>query len=338
MSQPFRVLSIDGGGIRGLIPALLLQELERLAGRPVCELFDLIAGTSTGGILALALARPGTDGRPAYSAADMVELYEKQGSEIFSRSIWHRARALGNAFEEKYPTGPVEQVLGRYFGETRLSEALTNVLITSYEIEERRPFFFKSHNAKKDTADDFPMRAAARSTSAAPTYFEPAKVTVSTPHGYQALVDGGVYANNPAMCAYVEALTKWEPERIVLLSLGTGEAVEPIAYKSAKDWGLVNWAQPILNVVFDGVSDTVDYQLRSLAGQDRGKLADYWRLQLRLAPGHDAMDDTSEENLRGLRAAAEQLVAGSPAALAQICAAVAPGAGPDPAAGTGPVT
>ena len=320
MARPFRILSIDGGGIRGLIPALVLQEIERLSGRPVSDLFDLIAGTSTGGILALALVRPGANGRPAFSAGDMVELYEQQGSEIFSRSVWHWARALGNAFEEKYPSGPVERVLGRYFGETRLAEALTNVLITSYEIEERRPFFFKSHNAKKAAADDFAMRDAARSTSAAPTYFEPARVPTSGATGYQALVDGGVYANNPAMCAYVEALCKWTPERIVLLSLGTGEAVQPIPYKSAKDWGLVNWAQPILNVVFDGVSDTVDYQLRSLVGQDTGKLTDYWRMQVRLKPGQDAMDDTSEANLRGLREAAEQLIAGSPAALAQLSA------------------
>jgi len=330
MSRPFRILSIDGGGIRGMIPALVLQEIERVAGRPISGLFDLIAGTSTGGILALALTRPGADGRPAYSAEDLVQLYERQGSEIFSRSIWHRARALGNAFEEKYPTAPVERVLDHYFGETRLSEALTNVLVTGYEIEERRPFFFKSHNAKKDPADDFPMRQAARATSAAPTYFEPAKLPTSGPRGYQALVDGGVYANNPAMCAYVEALCKWAPERIALLSLGTGEAVQPIPYKSAKDWGLVNWAQPILNVVFDGVSDTVDYQLRSLAGQDTGKLADYWRLQVRLSPGQDAMDDTSEENLRALRKTAEQLIAGSPAALSQVCEAVSPAEPPGP--------
>jgi patatin-like phospholipase/acyl hydrolase len=319
MPRPFRILSIDGGGIRGLIPALVLQDIERATGRRTAELFDLIAGTSTGGILALALTRPGADGRPAYSASDLVELYEQEGDVIFSRSVWHRARALGNAFEEKYPTAPVERVLEQYFGETRLSQALSNVLVTAYELEERRPFFFKSHNARVNPADDFPMRLAARATSAAPTYFEPARVPVLTPPGYQALVDGGVYANNPAMCAYVETLCKWAPESIALLSLGTGEAIQPIPYRSARDWGLVNWAQPILNVVFDGVSDTVDYQLRNLTSSDTGKLKAYWRLQTRLQPGQDAMDDASEENLRTLRESAEALIAHSPAALAQVC-------------------
>jgi len=327
MSRAFRVLSIDGGGIRGLIPALVLEEVERATGRRIAELFDLIAGTSTGGILALALTRPGPDGRPAYSAADLVQLYEREGGTIFSRSIWHRARGFGNAFEEKYPTGPMEQVLEQYFGDTRLAQALTNVLVTGYELEERRPFFFKSHNARADPADDFPMKLAARATSAAPTYFEPAKVPSAAPPGYQALVDGGVFANNPAMCAYVEALRKWGPENIVMLSLGTGEAVQPIPYRSARNWGLVNWAQPILSVVFDGVSDTVDYQLRALASADTGKLRGYWRLQTRLEHGTDAMDDASDENLQALRETAQRLIAHSPAALAQVCAEVC---GPGP--------
>ncbi|NJD10182.1 MAG: patatin, partial [Gemmatimonadetes bacterium] len=92
--QPFRILSIDGGGIRGIIPALVLQEIERITGRPIAGSFDLIAGTSTGGILALGLARPGPAGGPAFSAAELVQLYEREGGVIFSRSLWHRVRAL----------------------------------------------------------------------------------------------------------------------------------------------------------------------------------------------------------------------------------------------------
>ncbi|NJD09202.1 MAG: patatin, partial [Gemmatimonadetes bacterium] len=273
---------------------------------------------------------PRPAGGPAVSAAELVQLYGREGGVIFSRSLWHRVRALGNAFEEKYPAAPIERVLQRYFGETRLAEALTHVLVTGYEIEERRPFIFKSHNARKDpAAGDFPMRLAARATAAAPTYFEPAQVAAAVPSGYQALIDGGVFANNPAMCAYVEALCKWAPERIVLVSLGTGETVQPIPYRAAKNWGLVNWAQPILDVVFDGVSDAVDYQLRQLAGQDTGKLARYWRLQARLAPGGDALDAADADNLRALRRSAAQLLEASAAPLAEICAAIAPQDEPD---------
>ena len=99
MPQPIRILSIDGGGIRGIIPAMVLAELERRARGPICTLFDLIAGTSTGGILALGLAKPNGDRKPAYSAADLIELYEKEGKTIFATPAWHRWPIIGFLYE-----------------------------------------------------------------------------------------------------------------------------------------------------------------------------------------------------------------------------------------------
>ncbi|MEO1088356.1 MAG: patatin-like phospholipase family protein, partial [Acidobacteriota bacterium] len=94
-----KILAIDGGGIRGLIPALVLEAMEEKTGRPVSEIFDLVAGTSTGGILALGLVRPGDGGGPAYSAADLAELYERRGGQIFTSSGWHRLRSVGGLGE-----------------------------------------------------------------------------------------------------------------------------------------------------------------------------------------------------------------------------------------------
>ena len=295
----FRILSLDGGGIRGIIPALVLAELERRSGRPTEELFDLIAGTSTGGILALGLTRPGPEGKPAYSALEMVSLYEKDGSNIFDRSIWHRVKAIGNLADEKYPSEGITTVLDARFGETMLSETLTPVLVTSYDIEERAPYFFKSHRARLEPQRDHPMRDAARATSAAPTYFAPAKImTGRRPGGYKALVDGGVYANNPAACALVEGICFFNQrlDDVVMLSLGTGEYTRPILHEDARNWGLAKWAQPILNVVFDGVSDTVNYQIQSLLTKG-GTSGRYLRVQPTLTDDNDDMDDASEDNL-----------------------------------------
>ena len=100
----FKILSIDGGGIRGIIPAIVLEELERTTGKPISTLFDLIAGTSTGGILALGLTRPGPDGAAKYSAGDLVGLYRREGQRIFSRSLLYRVTALGRLSKPKYPT------------------------------------------------------------------------------------------------------------------------------------------------------------------------------------------------------------------------------------------
>src|SRR5436305_11953922 len=104
------VLAIDGGGIRGIIPAMVLAEIERRAGRPTATMFDLISGTSTGGIIAVALTRPGPDGKPAWSAAQLVELYEQQGPAIFARRPGMLA-PLHGIIDERYDAGALESVL-----------------------------------------------------------------------------------------------------------------------------------------------------------------------------------------------------------------------------------
>jgi uncharacterized protein len=293
-----KLLSIDGGGIRGLIPALVLQEIERHTKRPIAESFDLIAGTSTGGILAMGLATPDGDGKPAYSARQLIEIYDQRGRDIFARSFWKGMSSVGGLADERYDHRPLERVLGEYFGEIPLASALTNVLISSYDIEAREPFFFKSW---RENTNATAMREAARATSAAPTYFEPARVVAD--NRMRTLVDGGVFVNNPAMSAYAEARRLWpNEERILLVALGTGELTRPIRYEEARSWGLVQWAVPLLNVVFDGVADAVDYQLRNIIGDD------YLRLQTELDIASDDLDNASRANIEALKAEAKRLL------------------------------
>lgn len=300
MPNVIKILSIDGGGIRGLIPAVVLSKLERLTGQPTAHLFDLVAGTSTGGILALGLSRPGPDGRPLYSADKMAELYEKEGRYIFESSLWRKIRSIGSLVEEKYPAHGIETVLQRFFGASRLKDACTDVLVPSYEIERRTPFFFRSAMARKRADYDFPMWQAARATSAAPTYFEPAKVPAGQDHW--ALIDGGVIANNPAVCALVEARASFpEATEFLVVSVGTGVRVKRFAVDDAKKWGAAHWIRPVLDIVLDGSSATVDYQLRQLSD------AEYHRFQVSLQPGEDAMDDVRPKTLRNLRLLAESM-------------------------------
>src|ERR671910_191523 len=170
-----KVLSIDGGGIRGIIPAMVLAEIEGRTGKRSAEVFDLVAGTSTGGILALGLNKPGQDGGPEYSAKKLIELYETEGGKIFDRSVWHRIHSVGGLAEEKYPATGIEEVAKRYFKDVRLAEAITEILVAAYEIEKRGPWFFKRRHARDQAreGDNFLLREVARATSAAPTYFEP---------------------------------------------------------------------------------------------------------------------------------------------------------------------
>jgi patatin-like phospholipase/acyl hydrolase len=300
------VLAIDGGGIRGLIPAVVLAELERRAGRQSYELFDLIAGTSTGGILACGLCAP--DPLPA---EQLVAIYEEEGPEIFDRSVWQRVRSAEGLLDEKYDDAALDRALERFLGGKRLAESSPDLIVPAYDMSAPGPYFFKSRNARERPDEDFPLSVVARATAAAPTYFEP------LPVGARALVDGGVFAANPAMSAFAEVLRFHPGAEVVLLSLGTGQRTRKRRFADIDDWGLVEWARPILDVVFDGVSDAVDYQLRHALGDDR-----YWRLQVELTRASDDLDDASPENLRELRAHAEELIAARSADLDEVVAAL----------------
>src|SRR3954453_8958629 len=289
-----RVLSIDGGGIRGLIPALVLAEVERRSQKQIFELFDLIAGTSTGGILACALCAP--DPLPA---EQLVALYEGEGPAIFDRSIWQRIRSAEGLLDEKYDSGALDRAPERFLSDKRLSESSPDLRLAAYNMGDPGPYFFKSRKAR-DEGEDFPLSQVARATSAAPTYFEPAELTG------RALVDGGVFAANPAMCAFAEVMRFQPAADVVLLSRATGPRTRQRHFADVKDWGLIEWPKPILDVVFDGVSDAVDYQLRH--SLDEGK---YWRLQVELTHANDDLDDASGANLAGVRAHAERLIAES---------------------------
>ena len=288
-----RVLSIDGGGIRGLIPALVLTELERRSGRRVFELFDLIAGTSTGGILACALCAP-----QPLPAAELVTLYEDEGPKIFDRNVFQRIRSGEGLIDERYDADALDRALERFLADKRLAEARPDLLVPAYNMTEPGPYFFKTRKARENPGqEDFPLSVVARATAAAPTYFEPLEVNEV------ALVDGGVFAGNPAMSAFAEVLRFQPTAEVLLLSLGTGQRTRKRTFDQIKDWGLVEWAKPILDVVFDGMSDVVDYQLEHALADGR-----YWRLQTELDLASDDLDDASEGNLRLLRRHGEDLI------------------------------
>ena len=313
-----KVLCIDGGGIRGLIPALVLAEIERRTGRRIAELVDLVAGTSTGGILACGLTRPGPDGAPLYSAEELAGIYVEEGPRIFRRSLLKRVFSVEGLVDERYEDDGLNAALDRYLGDARLSDALTDVLATAYDIKDRFAFFFRSARARDDPAYDFPLVQVARATGAAPSYFEPAEVTDVAGARTYPLIDGGVYAVNPSMCAYADVVAAERAGELeLMLSLGTGEHTRSYSFEQTRWWGQLEWARPILDMVFDGVADTIEFEAATLMG-DR-----YVRLQTALDEASDDFDDASEENLAALRVEAVQLIAASGEKLDRACAILA---------------
>lgn len=300
---------MDGGGVRGLLTAVILEELCRRVPGWLRKV-DLVAGTSTGGIIALGLAK-GLD------PADLRALYHGAFPRIFRDSLADDIRDLGRLIGAEYDTKGLERELRRTFGATRLQDLKVRVLITAFDLdneaerpEERcwKPKFF--HNFPGPDSDGA-LRAAevALFTSAAPTYFPSVA-------GY---IDGGVVANNPAMAALAQtqdsrARIRPRPEldQISLLSIGTGRVLSRIAGRR-KDWGVAQWAGPLVRLMFDGLDGVPDYQCRQLLGRRYLRLnhifppgrevdLDDWRARDRLVEiGETGMDSELEKASAWLR-------------------------------------
>jgi uncharacterized protein len=306
-----RILSLDGGGIRGILPGQILvileEKLKTKTGNDkarIADFFDLIAGTSTGGILACALLCPDSanPSHARFTASEVVNLYLERGDEIFNIPFFHKIRTAGGTLDEKYPPDELEKALKDYFNELKLSQLLRPCLITAYDIQRRQAHFFTSHDALMKEGWDFYVKDVARATSAAPTYFDCADIRSLTGISYP-LIDGGVYVNNPAICAYAEVHHKFgvTAKQMAILSIGTGYEKKSYEYKEAKDWGMVGWIKPLINIMMSGVSEVVDYQLNEIFHAVKAP-DQYLRINTVLPiTVNPEMDDASGKNLMALK-------------------------------------
>ena len=318
--KKIKILSIDGGGIRGIIPGVILTYLEKrlqqitATNLKIGDFFDFVAGTSTGGILACLYLVPGEDGKAKYSANDAVQLYAKDGQEIFARSFFEK-NIFYSLLRPKYRVEHLEKYLGQFFGDVKLNQLIKPCLITAYEIAQRSAVLFTSADAN-DSLRNFFVRDVARATSAAPTYFSPAHIQ-SDEGQFFSLTDGGVYANNPALCAYAEARkikfkTLFNDAKadcpsandMLIVSIGTGTVKKQYHYEDFENAGTVKWLEPIIDILMAANSETVDYQLtkmyETLSAADS---EDYHRIEPPLFEACPEMDDASPENLEKLKQA-----------------------------------
>jgi patatin-like phospholipase/acyl hydrolase len=262
--SPYRILSFDSGGIRGILTAALLERLEQ-AHPGFLGMVDLFAGTSTGGILALGLAAGKTP-------AEAMQLYEVHGRQVFADSPWDDLQDAGNAFGAEYSNAGLKQVLQEQFGERRLGDLPQRVLISSFDLDNGggnplvldglrtwKPKFF--HNFPGFGSDETAKVVdVALRTAAAPSF-----VPV-----YQGFIDGGVVANNPSLCALAQALDRGTGGQrlaeVVLFSLGTGRYARYLVTQDA-DWGWTQWARPLIEIMLEGSVDVPHFQASRLLGR-----------------------------------------------------------------------
>lgn len=337
------ILSIDGGGVRGLIPSSILEQLESylqdLDGPDVriVDYFDLIAGTSTGGLITAMLSSPSRENpkRPMFTAAEVTQFYMKYANTIFpqARGPFGTIRKSLKALKgPKYKPEGLDDLLEKYFHDDRfLDSMLTHVIIPSFDIKFQQPVFFSSMRAREDALENAPMRYVCRATSAAPTYFPPVQFTLidkldSERRREFNMIDGGIAANNPTYVAITQVIKEVRSggmcsdrvdyngyDDLLVLSLGTGNQVHSFDTDEVARWGAINWMihqgeTPLIDMAFNASSDMVDYNLNIIFNsQDSSK--NYLRITTDSLKGSEvSLDDASPANLERLVQTAQDLL------------------------------
>lgn len=285
--KPIRILSIDGGGLRGIVAVKFLQWIESVAKRPIYDCFDVFAGTSTGGLIVSALTFRDKSGStaPRYTTGDLEEIYRSHGKTIFPirHPILRPYHSVRGFWWPRFSERGLHQVLQKYFGRHRLADCGKPVFITSYDIDRYNPVYFtsrfinrSSHGYNKNGNANPELVNICRATSAAPTYlpsFSFVYADGSTQNYPVNCVDGGVYVNNPALAAYIEVASHLKDpiystgydnkaEDIFVLSIGTGQTIKSLGRNERR--GTVAWIRPVVELMMQGNSQAVNGQMTAI--------------------------------------------------------------------------
>jgi patatin-like phospholipase/acyl hydrolase len=338
------VLSIDGGGVRGIIPGTILafleSKLQELDGENarIADYFDVVAGTSTGGLVTAMLTAPNSDNRPIYAAKDINQFYlehaprifpENSRNSFFNRVINVFSRLTGPKYDGVYLYTLVRDLLG----DLTIKQTLADVIMPSFDIRHLQPIIFSTKDAKEDVSKNALLSDICLGTSAAPTflpayYFETTDANGNT-RSFD-LIDGGIAANNPTQIAithirremmtgnfeFLDVDQKELSTSLLVLSLGTGIAKHEEKYNSnaASDWGLINWlftngSTPLIDAYGDASADMVDVHVSTLFQSLRAE-KNYLRIQEDKLSGDAAsIDIATTENMNALVEIGNKLLA-----------------------------
>ncbi|KAE8126197.1 hypothetical protein FH972_020938 [Carpinus fangiana] len=335
------ILSIDGGGIRGLIPGTILcfleSELQKLDGEDarIADYFDVIAGTSTGGLVTAMLTSPNEKKRPLFAAKDIKDFYLNHSPKIFPQynfPLFNYATKIIKALSgPKYDGKYLHRLVKEKLGSTRLHQTLTNVVIPTFDIKRLQPTVFSSFEVKKNPSLNALLSDVCIATSAAPTYLPAHYFETKDPAGKVRefhLIDGGIAANNPALLAIGEVtkeVTRGSPHffpikpmdygRFLVISIGTGSSKVEEKYNAheAAKWGLLNWltsngSTPIVDVFSQASADMVDFHLSEVFRALRSEKS-YLRIQDdKLSGKVSSVDIATKKNLDDLVEVGDELL------------------------------
>ena len=310
-----RILSIDGGGIKGIVPAVVLLHLEKLlqdlSNNPssrIHDYFDLFSGASTGAIIIAGLLSPDNHNRPKYSSEEILNLYLNNGQIIFNSSLFQEIKSVSGIVNVKYDPEGLESVFEKYFGKSELKDLLKPSLIPVYDLSRGKNYFFRQQKALTSPRHNYYVKDLLRGATSALTFFPPSQISTVNDQEHRCFIDGGVFANNPALSAYAEFRyhnSKLHAKDTMMLSLGTGRKTTNLDCKVTANWGAAEWLYQGSYLTSNAVSSASDYQLNAVYGNQ----SNYLRLDSTFDDNQNSsMDNTDKDYLDYLISLGESIV------------------------------
>ena len=289
------ILSIDGGGVRGIVAATILQEIEKRINKPLYKVFDLVSGSSVGSLIGGALCLRKADGTPKYSTSDLLDLMLKHSGKIFSNSgIAKNIFAL--IVGPKYSDKNLNSVLKEIFGDVVMKDLITNFIVPSYDLYASQTVMFRNWI---DKYRDIKVSDITRCAVAAPTYFTPKKIIVDNKK--KLLIDSSIVCNNPIIAAYAAAQVLYPNEKLCCLSVGCGTVNKDF---SDLQNSLLYWADRIMFVIIDAGLDAIDYQMSRIIKE----CDTYCRISGNITYSKCDFSDASPGNIQNVKRDAQRIV------------------------------
>ncbi len=290
MKKKILILSIDGGGIRGIIPVKVLQYIEKITGQRVTDIFDLFAGTSTGGLIAagITVRDPYSEfPKPLYNLEFIENIYLNRSSEIFPLTKfqkWYFRKTWSKLISPRYDDKGFNIILEEMFNnkheslkKLKITDCIKPILISSYDIVRNKPIFFKTRYANVEDNYNYSLFDVCKATSSAPTYIAPHLIGKKNNKDRQLCIDGGIYNNNPTISVLIEVYKHYSyyfkdwykseelaPENVFLLSLGTGRFEKRIKEHNVPFFGKLEWISHIIDFSMWGNSQANDYYAKEI--------------------------------------------------------------------------
>ncbi len=315
-----RVLCIDGGGVRGIFAARILEELEKRTGLPTSKLFDVIVATSTGAIIAAGVTIPSDKdaSQPKFTAHDIVDLYMNKSKSIFGTLLQYR---IFGYYGAKYDAAPLMALLKEKFQDKTLKNLIGDVSFTAYNLIKKTGHVFSADEARRSAHENEFIYNVMRATTAAPTIFDPVQL------GQNILCDGGVFLNNPVMLGILKGIKNYNRSlhEMDIVSIGTGYAHEFQPLDVYNSYSKINWVEELLNAFLNGNSQHfLAEDLLRAAGHHNGSGVTYKRFTVGLKKENLDIDNCSESNLKALVSLAEDVIKVSDSDIEKLCKILTP--------------